>query len=453
MHLSTLLTTATVALVGLSEVASGHMVVFDAWGSNQPKIRGYGLGFSLKNTRKDPFGRILDVPVFDRTVIHDRNNATYLNNGCGFSANSVGYYIKNNNPARWNAQKRKKTFYEQKANPLARINVPNHVQALALQENQGRTRKRAPWAKWNVRTGIPKIAAGKTLVVLTRTVKGGPRILNCRIDFKGHGQSWTRHLKMIGCGKVGKDITAGCSPAKLHKVWNKFKFQLPPDLNCRGIYGPNKGIRNICMVRCQEGSLNGPFGGCIPFQQRRPAAVKTVVVTKTVQGKTTKVTQLVTRKVKTETIRPVQTVTQTVVEVITRRPQPVRTVTVRVVTVTKLPFTYTVYVNGKQTATRATKTNQVITETATITKTLPAVTETQTVIQTDEFEDEVGGGDDVDEDDKELEDQPEDDEETTPEEGGDATGDDGDDGDESDGDVELDEDANSYARRLRFLRD
>ncbi|RVD84006.1 uncharacterized protein DFL_005773 [Arthrobotrys flagrans] len=452
MHFSSLLTTATVALVGLSDLASGHLVIMDAWGSNQPKIHGYGLGFSQKNDRKDPFGRILDVPVFDRTVIHDRNNATYLQNGCGFSGNSVGFWYKNNKLAEWNAQKRKKFFFEHKANPVARIIVPKHVEALSLQEGQGRTRKRFNVDKSTVKTGIPKVAAGKTLVVLTRTLKGVPRLLNCRIDYKGTGQSWTRQLKNIGCAQPGQVVTPGCSPAKLSKVFNKFKFQLPADLNCRGTYGPKGGVKNICIVRCQEGSLNGPFGGCIPIQQRRPAAVKTVVVTKTVSGKVTQVTQFVARTTKKLTVQPVKTVTQTVVDTITQRPQPTKTVTVRVITVTKLPYTYTVYVNGKQTTTKATKTNQVVTETITITKTAKPVIETVTVIQKDEFEDEIGGGDDIDDSDPDLEDQPEDDSNDIPIDADDeGPKDDEDDGEDDDASFELDEDTNYY-RKLRFRR-
>ncbi|KAF3311266.1 hypothetical protein TWF173_008563 [Orbilia oligospora] len=448
MHFSTLLTTATVALVGLTDITSAHAVIMDAWGSNNPKLHGWGLGFSYKNTRRDPLGRLLDVAVFDRTVFHDRNNATYLNYGCGFSGNSVGWHLKTNKPGVWNAQKRKKTFFERKADPEGRINVPRGIEGLALHENKGNVRRRwGPQDGRGVRTGIPKVVAGKTMVVMSRTIKGNARILNCRIDYNGNGKTWTRHLKRLSCGPAGRPLTAGCSANKLGKVFNKFRFQLPPNMDCRGSYGANKGIKNICIVRCQEGSLNGPFGGCVAIQQRRPKPVRTVVVNKTVGGKTTRVTQFVTVTSRRPVVQPVTTVTSTIVETITRRPPP--RMTVRVVTVVRLPHTYTVYIKGKATPTKATKVNQVITETVTVSAN--PVIETVTVVQKDEFEDETGGTETSEDDDSDpdLKDQPDEEDGDVPADGdntpanGDDGNDDGADGDDgdNDGDVELDEDA------------
>ncbi|KAK6507631.1 hypothetical protein TWF481_006057 [Arthrobotrys musiformis] len=404
MHFSTILTTATIALAGLVDVTSGHMVIMDAFGSHRPKIRGYGLGFAQNNARKDVFGRIMDVGVFDRTVIHNKNNATYLHNGCGFSANSVGRWTKNNKPGVWNAQKRKKHFYERKADPKARINVPAHINHIAAQEATGKKRRRFPNEKMLVNTGIPKVVAGRYLTIITRTLRGPPRIPSGKIHFKGTGQAWTRKLQLYGCGKVGKIVPKGCNRGRLNPVYNKFRYILPKDLNCWGKYGANKRNGNLCLARFQVHSPNGPFGACVPMQQKRPAAVKTVRTTVTVGGNPTVKTVFVTRKPRTAVTRPVVTVYNTVTEVTTILPQTRRT---RVVTVKELPYIYTIYVNGRPQQTRATRTNQVITDTVTITKTAPPVIETITIIEKDEYEDEVGGGDDVDDNDAELADEPE----------------------------------------------
>ncbi|KAK6504415.1 hypothetical protein TWF506_002614 [Arthrobotrys conoides] len=450
MHFSTLLTTATVALFGLTEVASGHMVVFDAWGSNRPKIHGYGLGFSQKNNRKKVFGRILDVAVFDRTVLHDKNNATYLNNGCGFSGNSVGYYYKTKKPAVWSSQKRKKFFFERKSDPEGRIVVPRHVEALSVQERQGKSRKRyGPKDQHKVKTGIPKVAAGRTLVVLTRALRQGPRMITARIDYKGNAQTWTKQLKLLGCAPPGKVITPGCSPAKFGKFYTKFKFQLPPNMDCRGAFGVNKGIKNICMVRVQDAlSHKGPFGACIPIQQKKPPATRKVVRKTTVAGRATTVTEIVTAA--TPVPQPVTTSTTTIVETITQPPRP--TVTVRVVKVPSLPYTYVIYVNGKAVPTKATKVNQVITETVTVFG--KPVVETATIIQKDEFEDETGGdeGGDDNETDPDLKDEAEDEDDTPPDDGDDESS--GDENGDDEEDIELDDDDDmNYARKLRFLRD
>ncbi|KAF3925255.1 hypothetical protein ABW20_dc0105721 [Dactylellina cionopaga] len=49
------------------------------------------------------------------------------------------------------------------------------------------------------------------------------------------------------------------------KRWNVV-VRLPNNLNCQG---SNSGHGNLCLVRCENNSINGPFGGGIPMQQWR----------------------------------------------------------------------------------------------------------------------------------------------------------------------------------------
>ncbi|KAK6330546.1 hypothetical protein TWF718_002746 [Orbilia javanica] len=50
-----------------------------------------------------------------------------------------------------------------------------------------------------------------------------------------------------------------------HPAPCSFTVILPTDMKCTGDYGPD--IKNICIIRCQNQALNGPFGGCIAIQQ------------------------------------------------------------------------------------------------------------------------------------------------------------------------------------------
>ncbi|KAF3150320.1 hypothetical protein TWF569_004710 [Orbilia oligospora] len=42
-----------------------------------------------------------------------------------------------------------------------------------------------------------------------------------------------------------------------------FTVTIPKNIKCNGSY---EGKKNICMLRCENYALNGPFGGCLPFQ-------------------------------------------------------------------------------------------------------------------------------------------------------------------------------------------
>ncbi|KAK6499943.1 hypothetical protein TWF481_010299 [Arthrobotrys musiformis] len=48
---------------------------------------------------------------------------------------------------------------------------------------------------------------------------------------------------------------------------NWLEMPLPKDLKCTGTYG---NYKNVCMIRCENQAVNGPFGGCVPFQQVLP---------------------------------------------------------------------------------------------------------------------------------------------------------------------------------------
>ncbi|EPS41828.1 hypothetical protein H072_4236 [Dactylellina haptotyla CBS 200.50] len=443
MHFSTLFTTATVILAGFADISSARLVIIDAWGSNKPSIHGYGLGYDQKNDRKGlGFSRVQDVAVFNRYVRHDGSKSTnYLPNGCGFSGMSVGNWYRKNRNALWK-EKGDKLFFKM-APAEARIPVSKQVENLSLQAGQNRVRV-CPATKRKLKTGIPRIAPGKTFVVITEEFSGKNRLINCRIDYKGTASSWTRQLKNVGCIQGGRRETKGaCTRDKLRRITG-YRFAIPKDLNCRGVYGPFSGIRDICMIRCQDAAENGPFGACIPAKQVRPVKVRVVTVTETLRGRTSKATKTVTETV-SRVVPKVTTnkVTTTVTDVITKPPAPAKTETV---TVEEDRTVYVVVVGGKRVTKTATQ-GEVIK----ITRPARPVTETitTTMTQIDEYEDEVSASSDDNGDEAEIEDEPEDESNVIPDVG---DSDEGEDDDDKDGPFTLSEDPDA-AEKLRFRRE
>ncbi|KAK6351920.1 hypothetical protein TWF718_005063 [Orbilia javanica] len=418
MHFSTLFTTATVAILGFTDLASGHCVFIDAWGSVKPGIHGHGLGFGAFTPRKGtallPHQR--DVAVFDQRVVHHWANKNYMKNGCGCTAQGVGDWYSKNKETLWK-QKGKWLFNE--VTPAgAFINVKKQIDFMALMESKGTTRKCLATGRETLKTGIPKVAAGKRLTILAYQVNlDGAGPFECKIDFKGNGHTWTKKLDVVSCKVDGKDQGKNCPgwPTSSFNLWtigkvHAFEVQLPKHLNCQGKYGPKGKFTDICLVRCENKAANGPFGGCVPVQQIRP---KAKIVTKKVGTKkivtTIPITKFVTKKV---IVRP-QTVKKTVVKVIrvTVKPSVKSIQRVRVTTVTAARTVIYIIRGGVRKPTTVTKG-----EVVTVTETVPAPTTsnvTTTIVEDEEFEDEVveGGKSDDDDnegEDKEAEDEPED---------------------------------------------
>ncbi|KAF3280536.1 hypothetical protein TWF970_002755 [Orbilia oligospora] len=420
MHFSTLFTAATVALVGFIDVASGHVVFIDAWGSTNPAIHGHGLGYGYLTPRKGthlvPFQR--DVAVFDDRVVHHWGNKKYRPNGCGCSVQSSANWYAANNKSLW--VKKGNWLFNEITPAAAYINVRNHINHLSLLESKGSTRNCISTGRKGLKNGIPKVAAGKTLTIIAHQVNldgGGP--FHCKIDYKGVGQSWTRNLEVVSCRVNGKLHKGGknCpgdpnSSFSWHTVGKRLSFQLvmPANLNCQGKYGANGKVLNICLVRCENKAANGPFGGCVPVQQVRPTVR---VVTKKVGNQ--KVTSKVPIKPASSRkiiIKP-QTVRTTIVKVVkvpikpTGKPAPPR---VRVVVVTARDTIIYVYRGPNNTRVPSkVKKGAVVT----VTETIPAptvTTVTTTVVEQEVFEDEVveKGNDDDDGEDGEVEDGTED---------------------------------------------
>lgn len=80
---------------------------------------------------------------------------------------------------------------------------------------------------------------------------------------KGTGQNFQRMtVTQNVSGFRGLSFGNGATPQPLN-------VQMPANLQCTGTVG---GMNNVCMVRCQNQALAGPFGGCVPVQQASAGA-------------------------------------------------------------------------------------------------------------------------------------------------------------------------------------
>ncbi|EPS39384.1 hypothetical protein H072_6834 [Dactylellina haptotyla CBS 200.50] len=116
---------------------------------------------------------------------------------------------------------------------------------------------------------IPKLAAkgqiaqalagGQLFMVLHQVNGDGNGPFTCGIDT----------LATAGKGSFKKiDIAKqvpGQNPTLNAVVTTQFPLivNIPEDIQCQGTFGSKK---NICLIRCQNFAINGPFGGCIPFE-------------------------------------------------------------------------------------------------------------------------------------------------------------------------------------------
>lgn len=105
---------------------------------------------------------------------------------------------------------------------------------------------------------IAKVSPGGFLFMVLHQINGngnGPYV--CGIDKTGRG---TKFSPLTVTRQVpGKSPTPNAVKTK------RFPLQvaIPSDLKCLGQY---EDMKNICMIRCQNKSFNGPYGACIPVQ-------------------------------------------------------------------------------------------------------------------------------------------------------------------------------------------
>ncbi|TGJ65748.1 hypothetical protein EYR41_009694 [Orbilia oligospora] len=117
----------------------------------------------------------------------------------------------------------------------------------------------ANWIEWLREKGkIPIVTAGGWLwVTMFQQTTDGAGPYYCMLDQAGKGEEWVNMTVPV----VSPGIQ-GASPCN-NQNW-EWPLKLPQDLKCTGEYG---ALKNVCLAKCFNDAPNGPFGGCIAFQQ------------------------------------------------------------------------------------------------------------------------------------------------------------------------------------------
>ncbi|KAF3221810.1 hypothetical protein TWF106_000131 [Orbilia oligospora] len=198
MQLSTLFTPVAFAILSISELASAHTVFVDAWGNQNPNLRGYSLGYDRNTPRVGPhhlFALQHDVVVLNEQVTHNWKDmrGKWLG-GCGVTALSNAHWFKNADPKEWDAIARRGGewhFMRKVAPPKARVDVAWSITQMSQYEARGEVRQDKALNK-GLRTGIPRVTAGGFLNIVSFQVNAdGAGPFACAIDYSGHG-TWTK---------------------------------------------------------------------------------------------------------------------------------------------------------------------------------------------------------------------------------------------------------------------
>ncbi|KAF3936355.1 hypothetical protein ABW20_dc0102899 [Dactylellina cionopaga] len=237
-----------------------------------------------------------------------------LPNGCGVTLYNINRWAEQKWPKVYgpskNAEKNVR-WYQQPVNNAALIDIPSEIKSLI-------STKRLPVAK----------AGGWIKATLHQVNTDGGGAYKCKLDTGATGNQWAGGWLTVTANIKWWKKKYNNIPGNSYslnglslKKWNII-IHLPKNLNCQGSVA---GMQNVCLIRCQNSAKNGPFGGCIPFQQKvnkpkpKPAPVVppapvtvTQVITsiQTAEGTTDTVTSLVTSVI-TEAPTPTDTDTGT----------------------------------------------------------------------------------------------------------------------------------------------
>ncbi|KAK6498350.1 hypothetical protein TWF481_010941 [Arthrobotrys musiformis] len=249
MHLTTSFS-AAVAFLGCASSVYGHGLIVDAYGNSNERARGRGLGFidqyagNRKGTGQHPFQ--VDVPVFkDPIVPCCHRPRTYLNTGCGLTLHQV--WRKNIQPNKallaqwWYAPAVQNLFMTKRGYQIDTAGEMNLLMSKKL---------------------IPQASAGGWLKMRIHQVNAdGAGPYKCRLDSTGMATAfgpWLNPTQNIPGDKYSVNL------GTVHKPNLWIHLPIPVGTRCTGTYG---SYTRVCMVRCENQAVNGPFGGCVPFQQ------------------------------------------------------------------------------------------------------------------------------------------------------------------------------------------
>ncbi|KAF3919905.1 hypothetical protein ABW21_db0208601 [Orbilia brochopaga] len=254
MHFSRLSVPTAATLLAMAVGVSAHGAIVDCVGDADGSAHGTGLGWraDVPRTGTDQLPFQADITVFKDPIVPPATGyRIYHDTGCGSNINYINSYYAAKNPQQYKTYTaaQKNTNYYQAPAPV-NISVSKEMELL-YQRNA------------NSQYKLPQATAGGYLNVTIHQVNAdGAGPYNCRIDqYSIAADRWSATKLTVSIQVPGDQNSINAAGAL--KDW-PLQVKLPAELNCQGSFG---GQGNICIVRCENQAVNGPFGGCIPFQQ------------------------------------------------------------------------------------------------------------------------------------------------------------------------------------------
>ncbi|KAF3213055.1 hypothetical protein TWF106_009632 [Orbilia oligospora] len=280
MHFPTLLTSVSFMLVSIADLASAHATFIDAYGNANDQIHGYGLGVNLSVVRSLIPGKTNthDAVGFSTRYHPTTGSGKIVARGCGRTYHTIvrGFSAAGKDILKLNPSQLRKVLGEEDIPSGGYVDTTNEINKLALSEQTGAKRNEPVTNARGISMGIPKVTAGGTLTIVNFQMDiDGAGPFDCRVDLTGTGNNWSVPLK----------VTKNC-PGNAHSILFpgkqltpcKFEVAMPKKFECTGSYGTNGNMKNICLVRCENKSKIGPFGGCVPIQLVQPAKARSRVM-------------------------------------------------------------------------------------------------------------------------------------------------------------------------------
>ncbi|KAF3172488.1 hypothetical protein TWF751_005752 [Orbilia oligospora] len=253
---------AALAIVTLVPEISGHAVWDNAIGDADPTIRGYVIGKQYKLENRKGTGQIpfqQDIPVLKNPIVPPTAKSKWWKKPRVYWANGCGATIIDQNTW-WSTHKDKKMRDAYAKLPANQRNVIIY---------QIPVKKMLDWAaitKTMAKTNqIVKVSPGGWIRIMHYQVNAdGAGPLRCKISSTGQPSNWNPGWFYPPV----KDQVPGSAKDKSFRAVGTmqlfpFTVTIPKNIKCNGSY---EGKKNICMLRCENYALNGPFGGCLPFQ-------------------------------------------------------------------------------------------------------------------------------------------------------------------------------------------
>ncbi|KAK6513404.1 hypothetical protein TWF281_005030 [Arthrobotrys megalospora] len=263
--------TAVAILASITEV-SAHVRFLQSWGNYNHKVGGGCLGhlyhYPPKDYGPEQWPGQWDTIVYSTPVVpawwpspYYGKPRQWMSQGCGASLQTTYDYAYSINPGLAAPPSLMNNWVELWKHRNYHVFM-GHVHGGAYIQTKAAVMAEVAADRMALST------PGGWLEIATYQVNadgGGP--FRCRIDETGTGQNfgeWVYPVRQPP-GEHGK---AGVHPWTNNQQ-SIIRVNLPANIKCEAKYGKHQ---NVCIVRCENYAVNGPFGGCVPVQVMYPAA-------------------------------------------------------------------------------------------------------------------------------------------------------------------------------------